>query len=97
MHGLLVCSGGSLELLIKPKSVFERVVPFSNFAVFPLIIEKFIFYSFQNTEIMLLHDYYEKVNLFESYLNNPWKLFGMWSCIQPLTSNHLLRFLKNEM
>lgn len=92
MHELLVCSGGSLELLIKLKSVFERVVLFSNSAVFSLIIEKFIFYSFQNTEIMLLHDYSEKINLFESYLNNPWKLLEMWSCIQPFASSHLLRF-----
>lgn len=51
------------ELLTKFNSVFERVVTFSNFAVFALIIEKIICYLFQNTEIML-HEDYKKMYLF---------------------------------
>lgn len=94
MHGLLTVFWGCLGAAHQAPECVWKTLLFSHFTGLPLIIEKLIFYWFQNTEIMLLHDCDEEVNLCESYLNNPWKFFGMWSCIQHFTSSHLLRFFK---
>lgn len=94
MHGLLTVFWGALELLIKLKSVFGRVVPFSRFTGLPLIIENLIFYWFQNTEMMLFHDCDEKMNLFESYIIILGNSLECEVVSSLFTSSHLLRFFK---